>query len=159
MSDPKKVVPYHVLVASGILSAIAVVLVALFVSQPLTRAVLVLVAVAPAFVTNLRFVLVVNPSLQMKRRKRERRQNYTLRGITSQFLVDVRNLNRLKVIAQSDPNIERIEEMEEEIISDMHSLVDRILTVAGQGSSVPMNGAGPDVEAKVDRLASEANPN
>lgn len=159
MSDLKGIVSHRAIVASGVVSAIGVLLVALFVHQPLARAVLVLVAVAPAFITSGRFVLVVNPTLQMKRLKRERRQNYTLRGITSQFLVDVRNLNRLKVIAQSDPDIEKIDEMEAEIVADMHSLVDRMLSVAGRSPSVRLNGVGPDAEAEVDRLSSKTNPN
>jgi hypothetical protein len=62
-----------------------------------------------------------------------------LRTVTDEFIMHVRNLNRLKVIAQGRNPPEDISRMMDEVVQRMHSTVDRIRDVAGQ-ESPPVEG-------------------
>lgn len=161
MSEVRGLLTHRAIFASGAISAVALLGATLVVRAPQLRALLVLVALAPVVVICLRFALFVNPTRKRLRGERERRKNYTLRGITSSFLVNVRNLNRIKVIAQNTEDLEEVDEMVDEIISEMHALVDRIGSVSGPLLTARMNGARPeaDTDARVQSLPSETSQN
>lgn len=113
----------------SIVSAVLLVMVALTVEDTVQRAFLSLFAAAPLF-------YVVYDSGMRSKRIAERRSYLGLRKVTDDFLDQVRNLNRLKVIAQSDRELGEAEEMIEQVVQQMHALVDEIREMAGKTGPV-----------------------
>ncbi len=108
-----------------VVSAIAVIAVAFRIDQPPLRAVLSVLAATP-------LLYVVMSAVVSARQIANRREYMGLRQATEEFLRSVRDLNRLKVIAQEDRELSEAEEMIDVVVSQMHRLVDRIRSVAGQ---------------------------
>lgn len=112
-------------VAWSLVSAVTLLAVALRIEEPLYRATLSVLAVTPLF------YLAINSAVKTKRIA-DRRAYLNLRRVTDEFLVHVRNLNRLKIIAQTDRELAEADEMIDQIVSQMHDTVERIRVVAGQ---------------------------
>jgi hypothetical protein len=71
----------------------------------------------------------------------QRRRYSKLRTVTDEFIIAVRNLNRLTVLAQDENPPENAKEMIDELVQRMRTLVDRIVAAAGQADA----SAGGDV--------------
>ncbi len=117
-------------IAWSVVSGATLIAVALLIEQPLLRAVLALLAASPLC------YVAVGAAVRSKRIA-ERRAYLGLRQATDEFLVQVRNLNRLKVIAESDQELQEAEEMIEEVVAQMHDLVERIRELAGRPGPPP----------------------
>jgi len=114
-------------VAAAALGIVALVLVSLFITDPMSRALLSLASVVP--------VLYVTAKLSQTFEKQlasERRRFSKLRHVTDDFILSVRNLNRLAVLAQEPNAPEDTQGMMEQVIGRMRTTVDRIVEVAGQ---------------------------
>jgi len=114
-------------VAAAALGIVALVLVSLFITDPMSRALLALASVVP--------VLYVTAKLSQTFEKQlasERRRFSKLRHVTDDFILSVRNLNRLAVLAQEPDAPEDTQGMMELVIGRMRTTVDRIVEVAGQ---------------------------
>ena len=114
-------------VAAAALGIVALVLVSLFVTDPTPRALLALASVVP--------ILYVTAKLSQTFEKQlasERRRFSKLRHVTDDFILSVRNLNRLAVLAQEPDAPEDTQGMMEQVIGRMRTTVDRIVEVAGQ---------------------------
>ncbi len=114
-------------VAAAALGIVALVLVSLFVTDPTPRALLALASVVP--------ILYVTAKLSQTFEKQlasERRRFSKLRHVTDDFILSVRNLNRLAVLAQEPNAPEDTQGMMEQVIGRMRTTVDRIVEVAGQ---------------------------
>ena len=113
-------------VAAAALGIVALVLVSLFVTDPTPRALLALASVVP--------ILYVTAKLSQTFEKQlasERRRFSMLRHVTDDFILSVRNLNRLAVLAQEPDAPEDTQGMMEQVIGRMRTTVDRIVEVAG----------------------------
>ncbi len=106
---------------------IALLVVTTLIDPVALRATLSILAVAPII-----YMTVRNAVRRERRFAKEQRINMALRAVTTEFILSVRNLNRLKIIAQEDEELIEAEEMIDEIVAQMHSLVDRIRSSAGQ---------------------------
>jgi hypothetical protein len=114
-------------VAAAALGIVALVLVSLFATEPTSRALLALASIVP--------VLYVTAKLSQTFEKQlasERRRFSKLRHVTDDFILSVRNLNRLAVLAQEPNAPEDTQGMMEQVIGRMRTTVDRIVEVAGQ---------------------------
>ena len=114
-------------VAAAALGIVALVLVSLFVTDPTPRALLALASVVP--------ILYVTAKLSQTFERQlasERRRFSKLRHVTDDFILSVRNLNRLAVLAQEPNAPEDTQGMMEQVIGRMRTTVDRIVEVAGQ---------------------------
>jgi len=116
-------------VAAG--GVVALVFVSVAVSEPAFRALLSVLAIVPLLYVTVRVALGSERQLA-----HERRRYMKLRATTDEFIMHVRNLNRISVIARSESPPEDAEKMIEEIIERMHGVVDRIRDAAGQESIV-----------------------
>ncbi len=119
---------YKSILQATLFGLIAVVGANFLIGEPLIRASVSVLFLAPAAWLMIR-------SHQVAKRKKadqERRLNGALRIATNHFLVSVRNLNRLKVITQSDTDLAEAEELVDEVVREMHQLVDRMRNAAGR---------------------------
>jgi hypothetical protein len=114
------------------LGVIALVATSALVEDPGIRAPLAVLCIIPLLQVTVRFALASQQQSAQDRRKYMR-----LRTVTDEFIMHVRNLNRLKVIAQGRNPPEDIDRMMEEVVQRMHATVDRIRSVAGQESPPP----------------------
>jgi hypothetical protein len=125
---------YHKTVAWALVSAATLVAVSLAVEAPVLRATLSIFAVSPLVYLALRIVIAA-------KRIKEKREFLKLRQLTDDFLNNVRNLNRLKVIAQSENDLAEAEHMVDQVVVKMHELVEQIRQVAGQTSRAAREAA------------------
>lgn len=133
-------------VAVAGLGIVALVLVSLFVNDATTRALLSLASIVP--------LLYVTAKLSQSFEKQlasERRRFSKLRHVTDDFILSVRNLNRLAVLAQEPDAPEDTQGMMEQVIGRMRTTVDRIVEVAGQQDQ----GSGSEVPPRDRNLTSE----
>ncbi len=127
------------------LAGIALLVVTVLVSDPLFRVTLSLVAVMAMIYIAIRLALGSE-----RRLARERRKYLKLRMATDEFLMNVRNLNRLLVTAgqsETQPAVELDAEVDE-VVSRMHKLVDQIREAAGKAERPPgfVPGAPPEID-------------
>ena len=111
---------------AAVAGLVALVAVSVLTAPPLIRAVLSVASVSPLIFLTVRDAVRVDHWILSERRK-----NMALRGMTNEFLIMVRSLNRLKVIAMGDEEIEEAEDMLDEIEKQMHDLVERLKGAAG----------------------------
>lgn len=114
-------------VAAAAVGIIALVLVSLFVYDPMQRALLSLASIVP--------VLYVTAQLSKTFQKQlasERRRFSKLRHVTDDFILSVRNLNRLAVLAAEPDAPEDTQGMMEQVVQRMRHTVDKIVEVAGK---------------------------
>ena len=117
-------------VVAAVVGIVILVLVSLFVEDPTPRTLLALFSLVP--------VLVVTSRLSQTFRRelaQERRRFSKLRTVTDDFIMSVRNLNRLKVLAQEGKAPADTQGMIEQVVHRMRETVDRIVEAAGQEDS------------------------
>lgn len=113
-------------VVVAVLGIILLVLSSLLVVDPMQRTVLALASVVP--------LLYVTAQLSREYKARlasERRRYSKLRYVTDEFVLGVRNLNRLTVLAKSADAPDNADEMIDEVVQRMRKTVDRIVEAAG----------------------------
>lgn len=120
-------------------AVIALAAVSAFIARPLPRTLLALLAAMPLI------YVAVRVALGSERRVAQQRRRFLkLRAVTDEFVMSVRNLNRLTVISKTDPDApEDIGKMIEELVRRMHGLVERMKEAAGEeepGSGGPLPG-------------------
>ncbi len=115
--------------AGGVL---ALVLVNVLVGDPTSRALLALVSIGP-----LLYVTAEVAKGSVRQADWQRRRYTKLRSVTDEFIIAVRNLNRLTVLAQDESPPENVREMIDEVVQRMRTLVDRIVLAAGQTDPSP----------------------
>ena len=108
---------------------IALVFVSIAVPEPSFRALLSVLAIVPLLYVSVRVALGSERQVA-----NERRRYMKLRNVTDEFIMHVRNLNRLTVIAQGEDPPEDADAMIEDVVGRMHGLVDRMRDAAGQES-------------------------
>ncbi len=139
-------------VAWSLVSAVTLLAVAVRVEEPLFRATLSVLAVTPLL------YLAVSAAVQTKRIA-DRRAYLNLRKVTDEFLMNVRNLNRLKIISQTDSELGEADEMIDEIVKQMHDLVERIRVVAGQsGPTTSAEQPASDGKREAEPQLRQAEP-
>ncbi|NIN72996.1 MAG: hypothetical protein GTO46_13925 [Gemmatimonadetes bacterium] len=116
-------------VAAG--GVVALVFVSVAVPEPAFRALLSVLAIVPLLYVSVRVALGSERQVA-----HERRRYMKLRNVTDEFIMHVRNLNRITVIAKGESPPEDAEGMIDDIIDRMHKLVDRMRDAAGQESIV-----------------------
>jgi hypothetical protein len=122
-------------VAAG--GVIALVVVSVAVPEPAFRALLSVLAVVPLLYVSIRVALGSERQVAQERRK-----FLKLRNVTDEFIMNVRNLNRLTVIAQAEDAPHDTNAMIDEVVERMHHLVERMREAAGQaGPTSPEEGA------------------
>lgn len=132
------------------ISGVTLLIVAVMIGDPLGRGILSLAAVSPVFYFALH-------SAMKEKEAMDRRTFLGLRKVTDDFLAQVRNLNRLKMIAEADVDLPESEGMVEEVVAEMHRLVEEIRHVAGHAGPValdprtatPLPRKGTVIEPKV----------
>ncbi len=127
------------------LAGIAVLVVTVLVSDPLFRLMLSLVAVLAMIYIAIRVALGSE-----RRLTREQRKYLKLRMATDEFLMNVRNRNRLLVAAgqsETQPTVDLDAEVDE-VVSRMHKLVDQTREAAGKADRPPgfVPGALPEID-------------
>lgn len=107
---------------------IALASVSALIVDPLFRTLMALLAVMPLI------YLAVRVALGSERRVAQQRRRFLkLRAVTDEFAISVRNLNRLTVIAKTDPSApEDTSKMIEDLVQRMHVLVERMKEAAGE---------------------------
>jgi hypothetical protein len=121
-------------VAGG--GVIALVVVSVAVPEPTFRALLSVLAIVPLLYVSIRVALRSERQVAQERRK-----YLKLRNVTDEFIMNVRNLNRLTVIAQAEGAPHDANAMIEEVVERMHQLVERMRDAAGQaGLESPEEG-------------------
>jgi hypothetical protein len=126
-------------VAAAVAGIIVLVLVSLFIEDPTQRTLLALFALVP--------VLYVTSRLSQTYQKelaQERRRFSKLRTVTDDFIMSVRNLNRLKVLAQEGKAPADTQGMIEQVVHRMRETVDRIVEVAGKEDAPESSEGGTD---------------
>lgn len=111
---------------------IALVFVSVLVDEPALRALLSVLTIIPLLYVTIRVTLGSERQVA-----RERRKYMKLRTVTDEFIMAVRNLNRLKVIAQQDDAPDDVDAMIDQVVERMHSIVERIRDAAGEESLFP----------------------
>lgn len=111
---------------------IALVVVSTFVNEPGLRVLLSILAILPLLHVSLRVALGSE-----KQAAHERRKFMKLRTVTDEFIMNVRNLNRLSVIANEENPPEDTGAMIDDVVERMHSLVERMRDAAGEESLFP----------------------
>jgi hypothetical protein len=106
---------------------IALVVVAVVVEEPGFRALLSVLAIVPLLYVSVRVALGSERQVA-----HERRKFVKLRNVTDEFIMHVRNLNRITVIAKGEDAPEDAAGMVDDIIERMHGLVERMRDAAGQ---------------------------
>ena len=112
-------------VAAG--GVIALVTVSAVVQEPAIRVLLCLVSVTPLLYVTLRVTLGFE-----RRMAQQQRKFLKLRATTDEFIMMVRNLNRLTLASKIPDPPENVESMIEEVVGRMHGLVDRMRAAAGE---------------------------
>ncbi len=110
---------------------VALVSVTVLVEDAGLRALLSVLAIVPLLYVSVRVALGSERQVA-----HERRRFMKLRNVTDEFIMHVRNLNRITVIAKGESPPEDAEGMIDDIIERMHKLVDRMRDAAGQESIV-----------------------
>jgi len=108
---------------------IALVFVSIAVPEPSYRAFLSVLAIVPLLYVSVRVALGSERQVA-----HERRRYMKLRNVTDEFIMHVRNLNRLSVIAQGEEPPEDADAMIDDVVGRMHGLVDRMRDAAGEES-------------------------
>jgi hypothetical protein len=116
-------------VAAG--GVFALVFVSVAVPEPAFRALLSVLTIVPLLYVTVRVALGSERQLA-----HERRRYMKLRNVTDEFIMHVRNLNRITIIAKSDDPPEDAKGMIDDIIERMHGLVERMRDAAGQETIV-----------------------
>lgn len=114
---------------------VALVFVSVAVPEPAFRALLSVLAIVPLLYVTVRVALGSERQLA-----HERRRYMKLRETTDEFIMHVRNLNRITVIAKGESPPDDAGKMIDDIIERMHGLVDRMRDAAGQESIVIPEG-------------------
>jgi hypothetical protein len=121
-------------VAAG--GVITLVIVAVTVPEASLRAFLSILAIVPLLYVTVRVALGSERQVALERRKYMK-----LRNVTDEFIMHVRNLNRLTVIAHGESPPEDADTMIDDVVDRMHQLVDRMKDAAGQeGPQIPPPG-------------------
>jgi hypothetical protein len=115
---------------AAFVAVIALVLVSTLVVDPTVRAALSIVAITPLLILTGR----VAKGIQQREAYQKRRFS-KLRGVTDEFLLAVRNLNRITLVVRDENPPENAEEMLGEVVRRLHELVDRIVEAAGQADT------------------------
>jgi len=115
---------------AAFVAIIALVLVSTLVVDPTVRAALSIVAITPLLILTGR----VARGIQQREAYQKRRFS-KLRGVTDEFLLAVRNLNRITLVVRDENPPENAEEMLGEVVRRLHELVDRIVEAAGQADT------------------------
>ncbi len=115
---------------AAFVAVIALVLVSTLVIDPTVRAALSIVAITPLLILTGR----VAKGIQQREAYQKRRFS-KLRGVTDEFLLAVRNLNRITLVVRDENPPENAEEMLGEVVRRLHELVDRIVEAAGQADT------------------------
>lgn len=123
---------------AAVAGVIALVAVSLFVGDPGVRTLLSLASITP-----LLYVTGKLSKTYQRRMAQERRRFSKLRHVTDDFIMSVRNLNRLKVLAQEGDAHEDTQGMIEEVVQRMRQTVDRIVEAAGVEDPAPGARTGP----------------
>lgn len=113
----------------SIVSVLLLLAIALSVDDAVQRAFLSLFAATPLF-------YVVYDSGQRSKKITTRRSYLGLRKVTDDFLDQVRNLSRLRSLAQSGQESAEVEAMIGQAVQEMHSLIEQIRQVAGKTGPV-----------------------
>jgi hypothetical protein len=121
---------------AAFVAVIALVLVSTLVVDPTTRAALSVVAIAPLLFLTARVAKNIE-----QREAYQKRKFSKLRGVTDEFLMAVRNLNRITLVVRDENPPDNAQEMLNEIVGRLHELVDRIVESAGQADSDFASGA------------------
>jgi hypothetical protein len=116
-------------VAAG--GVVALVFVSVAVPEPAFRALLSVLAIVPLLYVTVRVALGSERQLA-----HERRRYMKLRNVTDEFIMHVRNLNRITIIAKGDDPPDDAKGMIDDIIERMHGLVERMRDAAGQETIV-----------------------
>jgi hypothetical protein len=123
---------------AAFVAVIALVLVSTLVVDPTVRAALSIVAITPLLILTGR----VAKGIQQREAYQKRRFS-KLRGVTDEFLLAVRNLNRITLVVRDENPPENAQEMLGEVVRRLHELVDRIVEAAGQADTDVRQKAGP----------------
>ena len=111
---------------------IALIAVSMFINDPGLRVLLAILSILPLLHVSLRVALGSE-----KDAAHERRKFMKLRTVTDEFIMQVRSLNRLSIIAKGENPPEDTGPMIEEVVGKMHKLVDRMRDAAGEESLFP----------------------
>lgn len=122
---------------AAFLAVIALVLVSTLIVDPTVRAALSVVAIAPLL------VLAGKAAREAEKRKAWQKRRFTkLRTVTDEFLMGVRNLNRITLVVRDENPPENAQEMYDEVVDRLRKMVDRIVEAAGQADTDVTAGAG-----------------
>jgi hypothetical protein len=111
-------------VAAG--GVVALVSVTVLIEETGLRTLLSILAILPLIYVSVRVALGSERQVA-----HERRKYMKLRNVTDEFIMHVRNLNRITVISKGEDPPEDADAMIGDIIARMHNLVDRMRDAAG----------------------------
>ncbi len=114
---------------------IALVFVSLAIDERVLRTLLSILAVLPLLYVSIRVALRSERDVAS-----ERRRFMKLRNVTDEFIMNVRNLNRLALASRIDDAAPDADAMIEEVVERMHKLVEDMRDVAGEESPEPEPG-------------------
>lgn len=114
---------------------IALMFVSLAIDERVLRTLLSILAVLPLLYVSIRIALRSERDVAS-----ERRRFTKLRNVTDEFIMNVRNLNRLALASRIDEAAPDADAMTEEVVERMHKLVEDMRDVAGQESPEPAPG-------------------
>ena len=114
----------------ALLGLVALFVVSLRIEEPIQRAILSLASVLPLLYMTFQVTMVAQ-----KEAAHERRKYIKLRAAADEFLMHVRNLNRLAIISKGDDAPDDADSMMEDVTERMHGLIDRLRDVAGEEDS------------------------
>ena len=114
---------------------IALVFVSLAIDERVLRTLLSILAVLPLLYVSIRVALRSERNVAS-----ERRRFMKLRNVTDEFIMNVRNLNRLALASRIDEAAPDADAMIEEVVERMHKLVEDMRDVAGEESPEPEPG-------------------
>ncbi len=114
---------------------IALVFVSLAIDERVLRTLLSILAVLPLLYVSIRVALRSERDVAS-----ERRRFMKLRNVTDEFIMNVRNLNRLALASRIDEAAPDADAMIEEVVQRMHKLVEHMRDVAGEESPEPEPG-------------------
>ena len=114
---------------------IALVFVSLAIDERVLRTLLSVLAVLPLLYVSIRVALRSERNVAS-----ERRRFMKLRNVTDEFIMNVRNLNRLALASRIDEAAPDADAMIEEVVQRMHKLVEHMRDVAGEESPEPEPG-------------------
>ncbi len=111
------------------------VFVSLAIDERVLRTLLSILAVLPLLYVSIRVALRSERDVAS-----ERRRFMKLRNVTDEFIMNVRNLNRLALASRIDDAAPDADAMIEEVVERMHKLVEHMRDVAGEESPEPAPG-------------------